>query len=119
MTDPLLLKVDTPTSSLPVAETSRLRPLGAAYLARLFCRVLGSSRPRHSAGQILDSPVRLAFIVLSDLLRPRFVHAVKSARIRSIAHPVRYPPSGPRVRCVIEKLTLTRYDNLLKRCIGQ
>ena len=86
MEDPLLLKVDTPTSSLPVAETSRLRPLGAAYLARLRCRVLGSSRPRRVAGQILCSPFRLAFIVLSDLLRPRFVHAAKSARIRSIAH---------------------------------
>ncbi len=86
MEDPLLLKVDTPTSSLPVAETSRLRPLGAAYLARLCSRVLGSPRARRVAGQILCNPFRLAFIDLSDLLRPRFVHAAKSARIRSIAH---------------------------------
>jgi hypothetical protein len=87
MKDPFLLKVDTPTSSLPVAETSRLGPLGAAYLARFFGRVLGSSRARHGAGQILCSPFRFPFRAFSGLLRPRFVHVAKSARIHSFAHP--------------------------------
>ncbi len=86
-TDLPLLKVDTPTSSLPVAETGRLGPLGAAYLTRLCCRILASSRARHVANQIVCSPFGLPFLVLSGLLLPHFLHAAKSARIHRIAHP--------------------------------
>jgi len=68
---PLLLKVDTPASSLPIAETSRLDTLGAADLSRLCGLDFCFSR----ACRIVYSPIGLVHITHSGPLLLRFLHA--------------------------------------------